>query len=105
MISFECPHCGVGIKVGDEWAGRVGKCNDCGNNLTVPQRVQTIQQTSKGWKSVQAIGLGVFVLGAVGLFMAVMQEQQAIAVGACVVAGVGVLVYVYGRLGGWWHHG
>lgn len=37
MIQFECGHCGNAIKLPDEAAGRKGKCNKCGESLTVPE--------------------------------------------------------------------
>lgn len=37
MISFECGHCGNGIKLPDGAAGKKGKCNKCGEMITVPR--------------------------------------------------------------------
>ncbi|WP_417396889.1 DUF5067 domain-containing protein [Gimesia chilikensis] len=43
MIRFECPHCGSGIKVNDSAAGKVGKCNKCGEKLTIPSPTEIVR--------------------------------------------------------------
>jgi hypothetical protein len=35
-ISFRCPSCGKGYSVGDELAGKKGKCKQCGGVFAVP---------------------------------------------------------------------
>lgn len=37
MIEFACSKCGKTLKVGDDTAGRRGKCPQCGNTVLVPQ--------------------------------------------------------------------
>jgi ubiquitin-protein ligase len=37
MINFSCPQCGKHFSVGDEAAGRTGKCKGCGASVLVPQ--------------------------------------------------------------------
>jgi len=39
MIAFVCPHCGKGLKIKDELAGRKVKCPGCGKALSVPPTV------------------------------------------------------------------
>ena len=36
MINFNCPHCGKGLKLSVESAGRKGKCKHCRRSITVP---------------------------------------------------------------------
>src|SRR4051794_9578372 len=36
-ISFSCENCGRRYSVGDELAGKAGKCKACGQRFTVPQ--------------------------------------------------------------------
>jgi ribosomal protein S27E len=36
MIELACPHCGRNMRVGDDAAGRNGKCKSCGKTVTVP---------------------------------------------------------------------
>lgn len=37
MINFSCRHCGKSFSVGAEFAGRVGKCKACGQEMVVPK--------------------------------------------------------------------
>ncbi|MFB3893471.1 MAG: hypothetical protein ACE15C_15770 [Phycisphaerae bacterium] len=48
MIDFKCPKCGKLFSLGDEWAGRAGRCPSCQEAITVPsapagQEVQVLQ--------------------------------------------------------------
>ncbi len=36
MIHFECENCGGPVRVGDEWAGRRGRCPNCRQIITIP---------------------------------------------------------------------
>ena len=38
-IQFNCPYCTAPIRVGDEAAGKVGKCPKCATKLRVPAPV------------------------------------------------------------------
>lgn len=73
------------------------------------RRVQTIEQTSKKWKLIQAIGVAGIILGACLFFGAMIPETPGWRmVLAYAGIGVGVLsfpVYLVGRIGGWWYHG
>lgn len=42
MIKFSCPKCGRSITVGDDAAGKTGRCTDCGARVTVPHRVEVL---------------------------------------------------------------
>jgi prepilin-type processing-associated H-X9-DG protein len=35
-IDFICPHCGVAMKVADQYAGNSGPCAHCGKTITIP---------------------------------------------------------------------
>lgn len=41
MIAFSCPHCGLKLKVKDEFAGRPAPCPTCKHQLVVPQPDRT----------------------------------------------------------------
>ena len=36
MIEYTCPHCNNTLQIDDMFAGKVGKCNRCGKNITIP---------------------------------------------------------------------
>jgi len=36
VISFLCPHCGYGLNVPDEFAGKEGRCTACKNTVVAP---------------------------------------------------------------------
>lgn len=36
MIQFTCSHCGKTLRVQDQFAGKSGKCNGCGNDVAAP---------------------------------------------------------------------
>lgn len=38
MIHFECPACEAGFDVDDRFAGRTGRCKNCGQRTTIPAR-------------------------------------------------------------------
>ena len=40
-IAFPCPGCGKKFAVGDEFAGKKGKCNQCGGVFVIPARTAT----------------------------------------------------------------
>jgi hypothetical protein len=43
MITFHCPHCGVRVKVHDEFASRQGRCLRCRKHVTVPSALDAAQ--------------------------------------------------------------
>lgn len=57
----------------------------------------TIQQTSKGWKAAQLIGVVLMCVAVVGF---VSRAGWAAPLGL-----LGVVLYAGGRVGAWWHHG
>ena len=38
MIDFTCDGCGAALKIGDEWAGKLGHCPHCGTDTPVSPR-------------------------------------------------------------------
>lgn len=66
------------------------------------KKVQTIEQTGKFWKLLQAGG----VLGVLGAVTWGMIEQDEKTTVVCILVGVpSFVVYVVGRVGAWWCHG
>jgi serine/threonine protein kinase len=48
MIPFQCPACGVQLKVKDELAGRMGKCSGCGKAVRVPGAAPANNENAAG---------------------------------------------------------
>jgi len=69
----------------------------------------TTQATGKIWKLIQLIGFGLVLWGVVGCMMIndKMPEPESVQAktkGALLGVG-GVIVFLFGRAGGWWFHG
>jgi len=48
-VEFHCPHCNKALRTSDDKAGRLVKCPNCGNTLTVPQApVDTLESFAQG---------------------------------------------------------
>lgn len=72
------------------------------NEYVARRKVQTIQQTGKFWKSLQALG----VLGILGAVTWGMIAQDANTTAMCILVSVpSFVLYVVGRVGAWWFHG
>lgn len=76
-----------------------------------PDAVQTIQLTAKRWKGTFAIGAILMTAGLSSCAWAIWRDPRALTdptllagLGA-VLAGLGFLAVLIGRLGAWWHHG
>ena len=70
-----------------------------------PVEVQTIEKTSKRWKKMQLIGVGLCVLGiAAFVTSSSLEESSAPEVGSLMLV-IGIIVFIYGRIAAWWHHG
>jgi len=65
--------------------------------MAVEPPVQTIEQTGKQYKGAQLLGGIAMVLGVV------LVTTHAEALGGVLLAG-GLIAYIYGRFGAWWHH-
>ena len=60
------------------------------------ETIVTIQATGKRWKSFRAAGV-ILIIGAFMMSAHSPLFEPFIA--------IGLMSYVYGRIGGWWHHG
>ena len=72
-IPFSCPHCGKSTVVSDDYAGQVGPCAACGQQITIPGSGPFASQPPPSKKSSSNTGL--IVVGCAGaggcLFLAV----------------------------------
>lgn len=46
MITYQCPHCQARLSIPDQYAGKRGKCNHCGQLITAPGGNETQPDTS-----------------------------------------------------------
>lgn len=106
MALINCPDCGTSV------SDRAAACVKCGAPIAAQAnpaaadfgspRVQTIEQTGKGYKAQQALGV---VATMTGIVMMVAGETGSSAnVFGAIVAGIGLIVYLSARLGAWWNH-
>lgn len=42
MIMIKCTHCGLSLRVDEKYAGKTGRCKQCGNTIYVPENVKTL---------------------------------------------------------------
>ena len=63
------------------------------------KQIQTIELTSKKWKGIQLTGIILILVGVI-VFMA----TEGGGIGSLFLL-VGFGMYVYSRIGAWWHHG
>jgi hypothetical protein len=46
MIYFTCRHCNAHLQIGDEWAGRLGRCPYCGKDSPAPRGTMPVYRRS-----------------------------------------------------------
>lgn len=61
--------------------------------------IQTIQATGKKYKLLKRVGGW---LAIIGLFVVGAAEEQSLASASILL--IGLSLYVWGRIGKWWHH-
>lgn len=64
------------------------------------EKVTTIEATSKAWKAVILTGGLMFVAGVVSACTQPFYEAM-----SAMVAELGIVLYIVGKIGAWWHHG
>ena len=78
-------------------------CPHCGEPMSIaPQKVQTVEQTSKTWKAVQLLGALGAVVGVIG---SIVSESPTGKRDFGTMIGLGLLAFVFARLCAWWYHG
>ncbi len=89
-----CPGCGYPVA---SVLDPIGSGRDSGRG------VQTVEATGKGWKGVQLVG-GFIFLAMMALTCAA-NADSANPVFFVLGAIGGLVLFVLGRVGAWWHHG
>ena len=92
-----CPSCGNPLGEPATSASPVTARTSGASRIAVEPPVQTIEQTGKQYKGAQLLRGIAMVLGVV------LVTTHAEALGAVLLAG-GLIAYIYGRFGAWWHH-
>ena len=98
MALIECPECGR------EVSDKARACPKCACPL---RRVQLIEQTGKLWKAVQLFGALASIAGTVTACAGINAgngSSSTTPVGFLILV-LGLVVFVVGRIGGWWYHG
>lgn len=106
MALINCPDCGTQV------SDRAAACVKCGAPIAdvtgqsaphpdAPQ-VQTIEQTGKAYKAQQAMGVVAILVGAV--MMAAGDSGSGTTMLGAIVAFIGMILCIFGRVGAWWNH-
>lgn len=66
--------------------------------------VTTIEQTSKKWKAVQLAGAIMMIIGIVSCLSVAATGDVDNPPVIIHLGSIGLLVYITGRVGAWWHH-
>jgi len=102
MTLIRCPDCGAQV------SSEAKACPKCARPVvsTSGKAVQTIEVTGKHWKWLQLVGT-VLMLGGFFTFCALPAHGPGggVLLGTLVVAFLGAVLLLWGRLGAWWYHG
>jgi hypothetical protein len=127
MATIACPACGkTRTPLTEPRPGALCKCR-CGHiwcpnpvvpvaapnviQVVAPKEVQTIERTSKKWKGLQAAGGVTAVIACAIVIVLTIDANQSgqkpsPARGLALITLLGgMLVWSFGRLAAWWHHG
>jgi DNA-directed RNA polymerase subunit RPC12/RpoP len=96
MALIACPECNAQV------SDSALSCPKCGHPIAAEKGKVTTQQTAKRYKGFQLVGSIAFAVGLVWLFAAPEPGSKAVGV---IIAIVGMILYLYGRIAGWWQHG
>jgi DNA-directed RNA polymerase subunit RPC12/RpoP len=86
MITFVCDGCGAELQIGDQWAGKLGRCPHCGTNSRVPGNPK---RTSKLVILARIVALPFAVLAFWAFFLSLGSGWMAV---YFVLGGVGAVV-------------
>lgn len=95
MALIACPECKTQV------SAAAASCPKCGYPIAARAAegaVVTTQQTAKLYKGLQAAGVVTVAIGVVVLYSSPSP-------GGGIIAFVGIVLYLYGRIAAWWRHG
>lgn len=108
MALINCPDCG------GEVSDRADACPNCARPIrgadTPAEGVQTIEDTGKRWKLMRVVSV-LAILGGIAVVVIVSSATSAgedpntaaVVLGSFTVLG-GMALYMWARIGKWWHH-
>lgn len=95
MALIKCPECGL------EVSDRASACPKCACPIG---RGQLIEQTGKQWKVIQLLGFLVCIVGVV-VSCGSLGAENTFKLPGFLILLAGLIVFMLGRFGAWWHHG
>lgn len=98
MAMIKCSECGK------EVSDRSDKCISCGAPVGKTPDVQTIEATAKKWKMVQIAGMIILIIGIFSCSAATVRSDGSYGIGTT-IPWIGLVVFLFGRIAAWWHHG
>jgi hypothetical protein len=103
MAMIQCSECG------DSVSDKAGSCPNCGAPVRASgDNTQTIEETSKTWKSHQLFGGLATVVGFIGAMTlggGLSSGGGAAAMIFGAIGFVGIFWFLGARMMAWWHHG
>ena len=95
----ECPDCGGQV------SDAAPSCPSCGQPVRrapQPEPLQTIEQTAKRWKAIQAVGVAAVLVSTVSCAATMSKGGASLTVSILgMLGGLGLLLF--GRACAWWH--
>lgn len=98
-----CPECYRQI------SDRAGSCPHCGTPMGATRShyepVHTVQQTAKKWKAMQFFSLASLCFGMLTCAVVPNEVGNPGKIASELMVVGGICVYIFARVGAWWHHG
>jgi uncharacterized membrane protein YvbJ len=101
MALINCPECGRDV------SDRADKCPKCAYPISgdqTPNKVQTIEQTSKKLKKQTLFSILTIILGIIVMIVSIAFKSDTIKYFGLLLAFVGIIWLIVAEIKVWWHH-